>query len=297
MMLKSVSLHEAITRSLAKSSQSVITDYQLEVLICLFYRKKEYDGQPLRVRKDMPELSDYNRTIDKLINSGVIKSHIHFPRKIFTVFDREISDNRIIICNIDPFCYISHLSAMEYQGLTYRIPKMIFITSPGMKLWKSLASERVKKDLGEDIDVHNLPFRLQKIPIKKIGKTNINCYSPKSLGSFKKVGENMRVATIGRTFFDMLQNPDLCGGTHHIVEVFEEYSEKYSELIINEVDRHGKPIDKVRAGYILEEICNIKSPVLESWLKYVQRGGSRKLDPHEGYSSTYSARWCLSINI
>ena len=74
-------------------------------------------------------------------------------------------------------------------------------------------------------------------------------------------------------------------------------AETYLDLIIDEIDRHGGPIDKVRAGYILEEICNLQSGRLETWLEYVQRGGSRKLDPDAEYRETYSERWCLSLNV
>ena len=143
----------------------------------------------------------------------------------------------------------------------------------------------------------NFP-RLNRININKINKVGVVRYSSDHLGAFKTIkNRKMRVSTIGRTFLDMLRRPDLCGGIYHVMDVFKEHTNNYLSLIIDEIDQHGKQIDKVRAGYILEELCKIHDERIEAWLQFVQRGGSRKLDSTEEYSSEYSERWCLSINI
>jgi predicted transcriptional regulator of viral defense system len=89
----------------------------------------------------------------------------------------------------------------------------------------------------------------------------------------------------------------MCGGIRHVIDIYRQYVERYSDLIIDEVERHGNKIDKVRAGYLLEELCGLESETIEGWQQYVQRGGSRKLDPFEEYSPKYSKRWWLSLNI
>jgi predicted transcriptional regulator of viral defense system len=158
----------------------------------------------------------------------------------------------------------------------------------------------MEKELGDYILKYysnRLP-RLTRIHLMKIKKQNIHRYSSLHYGAFKIIkGKNLRVSTIGRTFLDMLRKPDLCGGIHHVIEIYKEFSNRYLNLIIDETDRHGNQIDKVRAGYILEEICGQKESEINNWIRFVQRGGSRKLDPTEEYSSTYSEKWCLSINI
>ena len=110
----------------------------------------------------------------------------------------------------------------------------------------------------------------------------------------------LRVSSIGRTFLDMLRRPDLCGGIHNCLDVFQQHGPQYLKLIIDEITQHGNSIEKVRAGYILEEYCNIKNHVLdnalEEWVKHAQRGGSRKLDPNNEYWPFFSEKWCLSIN-
>ena len=77
----------------------------------------------------------------------------------------------------------------------------------------------------------------------------------------------MRVSTIGRTFLDMLRISELCGGISYVLDIFENHSENYLKLIINEIDQHGAPIDKVRAGYILDERLHIKFDELNEWVK------------------------------
>ena len=107
----------------------------------------------------------------------------------------------------------------------------------------------------------------------------------------------MRVATIGRTFLDMLREPELCGGIYHVLEIYAAHAQRYLRLIIDVINRHGTKIDKVRAGYILDERLGLLHPIIDSWLEFAQRGGSRKLLANAPYRSRFSEKWCLSINI
>jgi predicted transcriptional regulator of viral defense system len=110
-------------------------------------------------------------------------------------------------------------------------------------------------------------------------------------------GKPRRVATIGRTFLDMLREPGLCGGIYHVLDIFTEQAPRYLRLIVDEIDRHGTKIDKVRAGYVLAERLNLTHPAFAVWQTCAQRGGSRKLDAQADYSPRFSETWCLSINI
>ena len=82
-----------------------------------------------------------------------------------------------------------------------------------------------------------------------------------------------------------------------MIEVWERESTNYLKPIINEIDKHGGPIDKVRAGYLLEEVVGINDQTIHSWLSYSMRGGSRKLDPEQEYAPRWSEKWCLSLNV
>lgn len=292
-------INKSVALSIGKLKQPVITKYQLSVIIFKSYLSNSV--RKILKTKKKPYSKVFDQILDELLEIGVINENKNFPElSVFNILGKDDSESEEIICTIDPFSYVSHLSAMSYHGLTNRMPKMIFISSPASRKWSQFAQKLMKKDLGEDFNNYRsskLP-KLQRIRLNKINKQVINSYSSMHYGAFRSIkGKNLRISTIGRTFLDMLRRPDLCGGIHHIIEIFNDFGPQYLGLIVDEVDRHGKQIDKVRAGYILEEVCGQKNRIIEGWIKFVQRGGSRKLDPSEEYSHRYSERWCLSINI
>ena len=157
----------------------------------------------------------------------------------------------------------------------------------------------MKRDLGEDFDryaqVGIAP--LQRTSFTKLAGRAVHQFKSLHLGAFTHIKEqHIRVATLGRTFFEMLREPAFCGGIAHVLSVFREHAPIISRLIIDEVEQHGNSIDKVRAGYVLEEVCKISDPKVDAWASFAQRGGSRKLDASAEYSPTFSEKWCLSLN-
>lgn len=297
----SFSLEKAVILVLGDMVQPVITDYQLGLIVWRLYLKGHFRGQQLKIEKQYPERSDFSQIISSLQEIGIINERKDFPQNsVFSILGKEDFPPEEIACTVDPFAYVSHLSAMAYHGLTDMLPQMVFLSSPAAGKWREFASDRMKKDLGADASTYyknKLP-KLLRIRITKIARRPIHRYAGVHLGAFKLVKDRpLRVSTIGRTFLDMLRKPELCGGIHHVLDVFTDSAEQYLNLIADEIDRHGKNIDKVRAGYVLEELCRLKSDRIDKWLQYVQRGGSQKLDPSREYSSTYSERWSLSINI
>ncbi len=218
----------------------------------------------------------------------------------YFLFGHSNASAQEIACSLDPFAYVSHLSAMEYHGLTDRFPKIIFMSTPPLSNWRQQARDRMHKDLGDRFDNYissGLP-KLTKLNLTKIGQSAVQFYERSQLGAFRHVtGTPLRVATIGRVFLDMIREPHLCGGIQHVVDVFSNEAKRHLRSIVDEVDRNGKPIDKVRAGFLLSEVCKLEDPLIDNWNQYAQRGGSRKLDPEGEYSATYSKRWQLSINV
>jgi len=59
--------------------------------------------------------------------------------KGFLLFGQNKASPAEIICSLDPFAYISHLSAMEYHGLTDRFPVILYVTRPSLTEWKQQA--------------------------------------------------------------------------------------------------------------------------------------------------------------
>ena len=218
----------------------------------------------------------------------------------YQVFGRSKATPAEIVCGLDPFAYVSHLSAMEHHGLTDRFPQILYMTRPTATDWRSQAKERMAKDLGDRVDAFiasGLP-RLTQPKINRIGSVAIHFCERSQLGAFRLVPDSsLRVATIGRVFLDMLREPVLCGGIQHVIDIYRAEAGQYFKLIVDEVDRHGQPIDKVRTGYVLTEVCSLHDERVDSWQKFAQRGGSRKLDPDGEYVATYSERWMLSINV
>ncbi|MBC2735918.1 MAG: hypothetical protein HF981_16290 [Desulfobacteraceae bacterium] len=299
-MPKPLTLQTALTLSLGELEQPIVTPYQIGLMVFNFYLKPQFQGKKINLRKSYPDHRDYSRSLKELKDNGILKQ-LKGLRNVYSILGKKSSAHEEILCSIDPFAYVSHLSAMEYHGLTDRIPKLLFVSTPPVKDWRGYAKNRMVKDLGEEniqnYLINGLP-PLNRIKIDKINKVGVMVYSSLHLGAFKKIRDRiMRVSTIGRTFLDMLKKPDFCGGINHAIDVYVEHANTFLDLIIDEIDQHGSQIDKVRAGYVLEEKCNIRDKRIDSWLKFVQRGGSRKLDPTEDYSAKYSERWCLSINI
>jgi predicted transcriptional regulator of viral defense system len=291
---------KAITLSLGNLDQPVISKYQFGLTVNKICRSKVYSGKSVEFYKNFAKKRDIAKYLNLLLDAGVLFPHKNLSN-IFTLLGRSDGDPEDIACTVDPFCYMSHLSAMSYHGLTDRIPKKLFISSPPTKTWQSLAKEKMQKDLGDDFESyceHGLPKLVRPTNMNKIDKTDLHCLNSMHLGAYKNVrGRSLRVSTIGRTFLDMLRNPELCGGLNHVLDVFNEYGKKYLRLITDDIDKNGEPIDKVRAGYILNERLGINNEIINGWSSFAQRGGSRKLDSSSEYSPEWSEKWGISLNI
>lgn len=296
-----MNLFKAIALLLAKQPRTLVTRYTLGVEIYRLYKEKIYEGQILEgLKKNQASKSDLLRVINHLEASGILQEHENFRGKAYRYMSGKVEHAEEDACIIDPFCYVSHLSAMSYHGLTNRLPTHLVLSSPDPKNWSILAGKQMSKDLGSHLpeyESEGLPL-LTNTKFSKIGRTNIQRVHSLRLGAFKSVkNRSVRVSTIGRTFLDMLQRPQLCGGMRHVIEVFKEHAGTYLMPIVYEVDQYGGAIDKVRAGYLIDELLGMGNETTESWLQFASRGGSRKLDPSEEYFPKWSEKWCLSLNM
>ena len=295
-------LLKAITLAIGELEQPVVTSYQLGHIVFNLYKAKRYKGEAITgLQKPYPDSRAYNRNLKQLQEEGILTNYKGFPAgSVLSLLGRSHDSVEDIVCTVDPFAYVSHLSAMEYHGLTNRMPSKLFISSPSPRQWKAYAREKMDKDLKGDLDIYNqnkLP-ELKRTRLDKIGRKEIHRFSSVHWGAYKNIkGRTTRVSTIGRTFLDMLRNPELCGGINHVLEIFDAQAEKYLRLIIDEIDQHGAPIDKVRAGYLLDERLGLTFDEIKDWLKSAQRGGSRKLDTTNEYEPVWSEKWCLSLNV
>lgn len=218
----------------------------------------------------------------------------------YLLFGKTNASPAEILCSLDPFAYVSHLSAMEYHGLTDRFPKILYMTRPSPGQWREQANLRMAKDLGDRLPEYlasGLP-KLLPPKISRLGQTSIYFCERSHMGAFRLVaGSSLRVATVGRVFLEMLREPMQCGGIQHVIDIYKREAKRYLKLIVDEVSQHGLGIDKVRAGFLLSEVCGLDHPIFADWEKSAQRGGSRKLDPEGEYTPEFSERWKLSINV
>ena len=297
-----IKITNAFTRYLSELTQPVITDYELCIAIFNHFYTDKFSESNIEVGKGAkPSLKYFKENIiTPLDDLGIIIPLTDFPyKRVFQILGKQ-QDAEDIACTVDPFAYISHLSAMAYHGLTNRLPKVIYLSTPSPKDWMKFADTKMDKDL----DDHRKEYfdygllRLTRLKFNMIQKNKIFRYSSVHRGAFKHIeGRMLRVSTIGRTFLDMLRKPDYCGSMYHVIDIFKNCGQQYSKLIIEEIDRHGTNIEKARAGYLLEEVLHIKDSKIDAWAQDVQRGGSRKLDPKQAYREIYSERWCLSLNM
>ena len=95
----------------------------------------------------------------------------------------------------------------------------------------------------------------------------------------------------------MLDQPALCGGMAHVLDVWVAHAPPFVEEIIAAIDRAPEKIIKVRAGYIFNELLQISDERIEAWARFAQRGGSRRLDPAKAYVNRYSEKWMISLNV
>lgn len=295
----------SITRALASELENlrvpVILRYDLARVAWQLYKAGSYQGQPLNVRLDALHARAFSSLETKLLNAGVLKQLPGIPeRAAYTLIGASSSDRNALICHLDPFAYLSHLSAMEFHGLTDRLPEHLYVSAPAGTQWTNFATERMRKDLGDawsDFHQAGLP-ELRRIGFEKLLQRPVHRYESIHLGAFRHLKESgVRVATVGRTFLDMLREPGLCGGIQHVLDVFQEHAHINLRLILDEIDQHGAPIEKVRAGFILEILCQASDPRIDAWTQHATRGGSRKLDPGAEYAPLFSERWALSINV
>ncbi|MCP1727253.1 putative transcriptional regulator of viral defense system [Natronospira proteinivora] len=251
---------------------------------------------------------DFRKFRDELIALGALEGYREGRKVVgYMIGVGALPKVERAVCSLDPFSYISHLSAMDWHGLTDRMPKTIFLTSPSKALWRTLSNARLEHSLGALLSVYQdakLPA-YHRLNMDKFRKRPLSVWSSSRLdqayqAAYKRVenGE-VRVATVGRCFLDMVREPDRCGGIYHVIEVFDEHAGSYSEQILSELHTHGNKLEQARVGYLLEQANpGLKGhPILEQWASEVTRGGSRKLDPAGDYSDEFSRRWALSINV
>lgn len=288
-------LGEALANRIIKLNTPLLSDYQIFLEVWKIYRESSVKY----LRGDSPTRELFQRTRHLLKQENILTSDSDYTRmwRILSISDAPADE---IACIADPFCYLSHISAMQRYGITDRRPEALFLTQPSPQQTKDMIVNLVRDDYGAatgdselyipQINATHHPARVRRRPVEAL--------STARYGEWRKVrGTFARLATIGQTFLDMLDAPDRCGGMLHVLETWEQHATTYQEDIISRLDNAAQPIHKVRAGYILEERMGLSDPRFRGWKKLAQRGGSRVLDPSAPFARRHSEDWMISINV
>jgi hypothetical protein len=191
---------------------------------------------------------------------------------------------------------------MQQWGLSNRNPRALHLTRPSKPIWRQRAKEEAHA-LDHDLepgDEAPSPRERAAFP-PMLRKQELHVFEPGHFGHMVPIPDShARIATIGQTFRDTVQEPALCGGMSYVLEVWEDHAGTYLDEIIEAMNAPGLKTNKiayVRAGYILNERLKIQDARVDEWTRFAQRGGSSKLDPERPFEPTFSERWMLSLNV
>ena len=226
------------------SDRSVVTEFDLFLLARQLFRDRGYRGAkipsrngPLDARRARKLLSEATFDLDHY--PGEVPSH-YLPRDpdftsvLFTVGD---GDATKVMLDADPFCYLSHASALAFHGLGADTSEL-HISTPMRGQWTGYARHYMEAMLGDDLtsvtDEHERLFPLtQPKPYPKVRGRPLHRHelsNPLPPTSFDP--ERTRVSPPGATFRDTLAAPGWCGGMDHVITIWRTYAARYADAII-----------------------------------------------------------------
>ncbi|NRP85226.1 hypothetical protein GFPCMMHI_01111 [Ensifer adhaerens] len=302
-------IQNAIQQVLVDRGFPIIAEYDLFRILRDLHFAGEYNGKKLRLTRHPPDRTRYRNIVSRLLSDRYLRPDPDFyPSEDWVPYNRGSNYARVfrvsdvpdgtaedITALVDPFCYISHLSAMQRYNLTNRIPNALSLSTP--KKWNVARDEKMRADY-DDVPVNDYIAPLSQLTWPNIIRRRQVVLHKTVRGPVVKAirGSVARIAAIGETFVQMLDRPELCGGMEHVIEVWDNHAETYLDEIFDAVDHAEESIIKVRAGYLLEERIGIRDSRISTWAAFAQRGGSRKLDASAPYVSSYSEKWMISLN-
>lgn len=286
---------ETLARALTSQPKPVVSNYDIFRELWIIYQS----GTAKYLRGETPSREVFRRTRSLLRSEGIIRQD-HDYSAHWRLLDKPDAPAEDVICSVDPFCHIAHLSALQRYGLTNRRPEHLLLVEPTPVLRRELVRELMERDYGEVLEGPHADIE----PAKAVMHPDMVRGRPISIDTTKFSGDQIpikgslsRIATIGQTFLDTLASPDLSGGMSHVLDIWSQHAATYLEEIIERVTRAEKGIWKVRAGYILEEHIGIHDPRISAWASFAQRGSSRVLDPGKPFAPLFSEKWMLSLNV
>lgn len=221
------------------SSRAVVAEFDLFLLARQLFRDRGYRGAmisarngPLDTRRARKLLSE--ATFDFSYYPGEAPSHLlprdpDFMSVLFTVGD---GDAVKVILDADPFCYLSHASALAFHGMVADTSEL-HISTPVRSQWAGYARHYMEANLGIDltsiIDESEGLFPLtQPKPCAKVRGRPLHRHelsNPIPPASFDR--ERTRVSSPGATLRDTLTTPNWCGGMDQVIAIWRSYAARH----------------------------------------------------------------------
>jgi predicted transcriptional regulator of viral defense system len=288
-------LGKALASKLEESRLPLVTSYMLFGEMWAHYET----GEKLFLRSHSPNADSFGRVRRNLLDAKVLIPDRDY-RSAYRITSNADSAADGICCIVNPFCYVSHISAMQRYGITNRRPKDLHVSEPRHPRLRELKEQVMREDFGEDWrDVDGLiPFKFLSHP-RRVRQQPLSVFQTAHPGSHVSLrgGSFARMASIGQTFLDSVVEPTLCGGMAHVIDVWRKNARIYLDDIIFAIDGAPNAVSKVRAGYILDEILGVEDNRIDDWVQFARRGGTRRLDPTKPYIPKFSEKWMISKNV
>jgi predicted transcriptional regulator of viral defense system len=315
-----------LAHRLQKKNWPVITEYELFLEFASLYQLPAAKRRELYLRSNKATRSKFSRVVKDLRKARHIRPDSDFylvqsnravledqefelPRgyalstsqhhKVFRVADVPDGTAEDVSALVDPFCVVSHLSAMQYYGLSERRPRELMLMTPDVQRWREQRVAKYSKDTSNfELDNQD-SVRLERITLpRRLRGRPLAVHSTRRTYAALQAREKLhRIPPVEEVFVEMLDRPELCGGMAHVIEVWHTHAGDRLEKIVRAIAAVPDSILKVRAGFLLEESMQLRHPIVDSWAKLAQRGGSRRLDPSRPYAPRFSEKWMISINV
>ena len=133
------SIADIVKELLIDRQAPIISALDLQAMLLGIYAGIHPGSHQSRTRKQNPSESDISRAIQRLENARVVRRDPDFKGTHYQVFDVLEQSAEVVCCLVDPFIWVSHLSAMQLQGLTDRNPAALVLTRPDSQTWRQTA--------------------------------------------------------------------------------------------------------------------------------------------------------------
>ena len=173
-------------------------------------------------------------------------------------------------------CYIGGWSACEHWGLTEQ-------------LFRTLLVVTARKVHERDVEIQGSRFRLTVRPSSKLFGT-----VPVWRGQVR-----VAVSDPSRTIIDVLDDPSLGGGIHHVADVLHTYlgsEHRDDRLLVEYGDHLGNRAVFKRLGYLLEQSKADAEPLISECL-IRKSAGLALLDPSVRAPGRIRRRWGIRVNV